>query len=263
MSLPPTLSDAACLILSEPLPQKKVSLTYAYAQAWRDGDISLVGDTLPPDRPARPTKPKLCRPSDMPKRSPGTGLRRTALVHAIAHIELNAIDLAWDIVARFTALDFPTTFYDDWVQIAADEAKHFAMLDHRLHELDAAYGDFLAHDGLWQAAQSTHHDILERLSLVPMILEARGLDTTPASVKRLTQNNDTATANIMSIIGAEEVNHVAAGVKWFEYVCENRDLEPIATFKSLAAKNFKGRLKPPFNYSARDLANMNRAYYEE
>lgn len=261
MNLPSTLTDAACQILGEPKPSEKVRLTYAYGKAWFEGEISDIGKTIPPDRPARPSRPELCSASDMPKRSAGTGKRRTALIHAIAHIELNAIDLAWDAVARYVLEGFPRAFFDDWVQVAIDEAQHFDMLDARLVELNAAYGDIPAHDGLWEAAITTRHDILDRMALVPMTLEARGLDTTPATVERLTKNGDEATAKIMAQIGKEEIDHVAAGVRWFEYICKKRDLEPISTFKSLTVKNFKGSLKPPFNQAARDLADMNRAYY--
>lgn len=197
----------------------------------------------------------------MPKRSRGGGKRRTALIHAIAHIELNAIDLAWDAVARFASSDLPKAYYDDWVQVAVDEAKHFDLLNTRLHQLDAAYGDFPAHNGLWEAAVKTNSDVLERMALVPMILEARGLDTTPASVDRLRLNGDNETASIMDLIGREEIDHVAAGVRWFEYVCKKRSLEPISTFHELREKNLKGTLKPPFNQAARDQAGMNPAYY--
>jgi uncharacterized ferritin-like protein (DUF455 family) len=258
-----TLTQAACQVLAAPEPGEKVRLTYAFAESWRAGEIVDIGDSRPPDRPARPLKPELCSPALMPKRSSGLGKRRTALIHALAHIELNAIDLAWDIVARFTGEDWPRAFYDDWLQVAVDEAKHFEMLDTRLHELCAAYGDMTAHDGLWEAAQKTQSDILQRLSLVPMVLEARGLDTTPATVERLTQNGDSATAEILAIIAHDEISHVAAGVRWFEYVCEKRKLEPFSTFKTELSKNFNGHLKPPFHYAARDLANMSRNYYDE
>jgi len=221
-----------------------------------------VGNSVPEGRPARPAKPPLCRPGDLPKRSTGLGKRRTALIHAIAHIELNAIDLAWDAVARFSGLDLPGAFFDDWVQVAEDEALHFEMLNARLHELDAAYGDMPAHDGLWEAAINTVDDVLARMALAPMVLEARGLDTTLGSVARLKGNGDLATAAIMEKIGADEVSHVAAGVRWFEYVCAKRSLDPVPTFKKFVAERFKGQIKPPFNVAARDQAKMARAYYE-
>lgn len=262
MSFPATLTQAACEVLGTPEPADKVRLTYAYAKAWRDGDISDIGNTVPQGRPARPAKPPLCRPGDLPKRSTGLGKRRTALIHAIAHIELNAIDLAWDAVARFCGLDLPRAFFDDWVQVAEDEALHFEMLNARLHELDAAYGDMPAHDGLWEAAVNTADDVLARMALGPMVLEARGLDTTPGSVARLKGNGDLATAAIMQKIGDDEVSHVAAGVRWFEFECARRNLDPVPTFKTFVAERFKGRIKPPFNEAARDQAKMARAYYE-
>lgn len=262
MTLPATLTDAACQVLSQAEPADKVRLTYAFAQAWRDGDIKVVGDTVPIGRPARPAKPLLCRPADLPKRSTGLGKRRTALIHAIAHIELNAIDLAWDAVARFCGLDLPKAFFDDWVQVADDEALHFEMLNTRLLELDAAYGDMPAHDGLWKAAVITADDVLARMALGPMVLEARGLDTTPGSVSRLKGNGDLATAAIFEKIAADEVSHVAAGVRWFEFECARRGLDFVPTFKKIVAERFKGKIKPPFNIEARDAAKMNRAYYE-
>jgi len=256
-----TLTETALAVLNAAEPSDKVRLTYKYARRWRDGEISEIGGTRPPDRPARPTKPELCSPGDMPKRSTGGGKRRVNLIHAIAHIELNAIDLAWDAVARFANLGLPKRFFDDWVQVAEDEARHFEMLERRLNELDATYGDLPAHDGLWEAAASTADDILARLSLVPMVLEARGVDTTPATVQKLRANGDDATADIMQQIGEEEVDHVAAGVRWFEYICIERGLDPVPTFKTLVEKHFKGQLKPPFNAQARTHAGMRADYY--
>lgn len=262
MNLPPTLTDAAFRVLTEPDPAEKVRLTFAFARAWRDRAIDIVGDTPPPHRPARPARPQLCRPSDMPKRSKSGLKGRQALVHAIAHIELNAIDLGWDVVARFATPDLPRAFYDDWVRVAEDEARHFHMLAERLKALGAAYGDLPAHDGLWEAATDTADDLAARLALVPMVLEARGLDTTPATVERLTRNGDAATAAIMAEIGAEEVSHVAAGTKWFEYLCGQWGVDPVGAFRELVATRFKGQIKPPFNVEARDRAGMSRAYYE-
>ena len=259
--MPNTLTEAACQVLQTPDPADKVRLTYAYAKAWRGGEIEDIGDTFPTNRPARPDKPVLCQPSEMPKRSTGGGKRRINLIHAIAHIELNAIDLAWDAVARFGP-NLPKAFSDDWVQVAEDEAIHFELLEKRLNDLDATYGDLPAHDGLWEAAENTADDILARMALAPMLLEARGLDTTPATVKRLRANGDDATADIMARIGEEEIDHVAAGVRWFEYVCNQRVLDPVSTFKNLVAERFKGQIKPPFNTEARDRANMSVKYYE-
>ena len=262
MTLPATLTEAACHVLATPAPEDKVSLTYAYVHAWANGEITAIGDSAPPDRPSRPDRPHLVGPGEMPKRSTGGGKRRINLIHAIAHIELNAIDLAWDAVARFADQDLPTAFFDDWVRVAEDEARHFELLEKRLNDLDVAYGDLPAHDGLWEAAENTADDILARMALAPMLLEARGLDTTPPTVQKLRANGDDATADIMELIGREEIDHVAAGVRWFEHVCTVRNLDPIDTFKALVATRFKGRIKPPFNTQARTQAGMNTAYYE-
>lgn len=257
-----TLSDAACRVLNTAEPVEKIRLTYAYAHDWRADNITEIGTSSPPERPQRPAKPILCHPSDMPKRSAGGGKRRVNLVHAIAHIELNAIDLAWDAVARFAPLNLPKAFYDDWVQVAEDEAHHFELLQNRLVELGSSYGEIPAHDGLWEAALNTKDDVLARMALAPMLLEARGLDTTPPTVERLRANGDAATADIMELIGEEEISHVAAGVKWFEYVCEQRDLAPMPTFKALVKERYKGQIKPPFNVPARTQAGMRGEYYE-
>ena len=261
-----SLSEAACRVLGAPAPGDKVQLTYDFARAWRAGEITDIGDARPPDRPARPQKPELLAPGAMPKRSAGGGKRRINLIHAIAHIELNAIDLAWDAVARFAPLHeqgiLPKAFFDDWVQVADDEARHFELLEQRLHELGSAYGDLPAHDGLWEAAENTADDILARMALAPMLLEARGLDTTPGTVEKLRANDDHATADIMDLIAREEIDHVAAGVRWFEHVCSGRNLNPINTFKDLVANRFKGSIKGPFNTAARAQAGMHPDYYQ-
>lgn len=259
--LPTTLTAAACQVLGTAEPDQKVQLTYDFAQSWREGALTKIGNTTPPDHPARPAKPVLCHPGDMPKRSTGSGQRRTNLIHAIAHIELNAIDLAWDVVARFAPLGLPKGFYDDWVQVAEDEARHFELLDTRLGELNSGYGELPAHNGLWEAALNTADDILPRMALAPMLLEARGLDTTPPTVKKLRANGDDATADIMELIGREEIDHVAAGVRWFEHVCAERGLDPVPTFKDLVAERFKGQIKGPFDTQARDQAGMHPDYY--
>lgn len=262
MDLPTTLTGAALQVMDAPDPADKVRLTYAFAKAWQDGEISDIGDTPPPARPARPAHPILTRPGDMPKRSKGGAKGRVALVHAIQHIELNAIDLAWDIIARFASPGLPKGFYDDWVKVADDEARHFEMLGVRLNELGARYGDLPAHDGLWEAATKTSDDVLARLALVPMLLEARGLDTTPATVTRLQGNGDDTTASIMAEICEDEISHVAAGVRWFEYVCKQRDLAPVDTYQNLIRERYNGQVREPFNRDARDRAQFNRAYYE-
>ena len=198
----------------------------------------------------------------MPRRRKGGLAGRLAFIHAIAHIELNAVDLSWDIIARFEEPDMPRAFYDDWVGVALDEAEHFDLLNQRMSALGGAYGDMPAHDGLWEAATNTAHDLLARLALVPMVLEARGLDTTPAAVARLQANGDEPTASLLAKIGREEIPHVAAGVRWFEFIAARRGLDPISAFHALVDELFSGNLKPPFNTEARTAAGMAHAYYQ-
>lgn len=184
------------------------------------------------------------------------------MLHAVAHIELNAIDLAWDLIARFADTGLPRAFYDDWVGVAADEGRHFTYLAARLAELDAAYGDLPAHDGLWQAAVDTAGDLTARLAVVPMLLEARGLDVTPAMVDKLQSAGDNQSALILQLILEEEIGHVATGCRWFEWSCRRHGLEPVSHWHILVAANFKGVIKPPFNHTARNQAGMAAEYYE-
>ena len=258
-----TLCDAALAVLSTAAPLEKVRLTRDHAAAWREGRITEVGHAAPPDRPARPDQPDLRLPRDMPKRGKGgSAQNRLALLHALAHIELNAIDLAWDILARFTATPMPRGFYDDWVQVADDEARHFAMIETRLNALGSGYGALPAHDGLWQAAQSTAHDLATRLALVPMVLEARGLDVTPDTVRRLREVGDTQSADILHVIFEEEISHVASGRRWFGHLCAERGVDPVATWQDLVRRHFKGGLKPPFNVEGRQRAGFGPEFYE-
>jgi uncharacterized ferritin-like protein (DUF455 family) len=257
------LAAAAVAVLSTALPDDKVRRTRGMAEAWRSGELVGIGSAAPPSRPARPATPELRAPRDMPRRGKGgTPAGRIALLHALAHIELNAIDLACDIIARFTEDDLPRAFYDDWVTVADDEAKHFGLLGERLAAHDASYGDLPAHDGLWQAAEETAGDILARLAVVPLLLEARGLDVTPAIIANLGRAGDEASAAALETIYREEIGHVASGRKWFEHVCRARGLAPVATYHSLVRKHYRGRLKPPFNTEARNLAGFGSQYYE-
>ncbi len=249
-------------MLRAPEPAAKVRLSHAAAQAWRAGALGGIGDARPPDRPARPERPILERPGEMPKRRAGGGrASRVALVHALAHIELNAIDLAWDLVARFAGEDLPRAFFDDWVAVADQEARHHDLLRRRLAELGAAYGDLPAHDGLWEAAAATAHDLLARLALVPLVLEARGLDVTPGMIDRLERAGDPASAAILQVIYRDEIGHVAAGRRWFEWVCTQRGLAPVETYQALVRRHFKGGLKPPFNDAARQAAGFGADFY--
>jgi len=258
-----SLTEAACAVLKAAIPAEKVALSHRFAAAWRDGTIAEIGDTAPPDRPARPEKPELKDPREMPRRrGAGSLAHRVALLHAVAHIELNAIDLAWDLIARFASTDLPRAFFDDWVAVADQEATHHALVSARLEALGSAYGDLPAHDGLWQAAQATAHDLLARLAIVPLVLEARGLDVTPEMIEKLRRQDDAASVTALETIYREEVEHVAAGQRWFRFECERHGVDPVETYRDLVRRYHRGGLKPPFNRAARDKAGFAAAFYE-
>jgi uncharacterized ferritin-like protein (DUF455 family) len=197
----------------------------------------------------------------MPRRGKGGSERgRIAMLHALAHIEFTAIDLAFDLAGRFGA-GFPPAFVSDWLGVGADEAMHFALLDRRLRALGSCYGAMPAHDGLWEAAEATAHDALARLAVVPMVLEARGLDVTPATVGRFEGAGDARSAAILSRIYRDEIRHVAAGTHWFRIACEAQGFEPVSQWQRLVARHFRGAIKPPFNDSARLEAGLSRDFY--
>lgn len=214
-----------------------------------------------PDRPARPARPELLAFNAMPKRGRGQSLRgRIALLHALAHIEFVAIDLALDMAGRFGGT-MGEAFVGDWLAVAADEAMHFALLARRLAALGSAYGDLPAHDGLWEAAEATRHDVAARLAIVPMVLEARGLDVTPATIERMRFAGDETSARILERIFSDEIRHVRCGTAWFASICQTRASDPAATWQTLVEKHFRGGLKPPFNDSARQAAGLPREFY--
>ena len=250
------------MVLAAADPAEKCRLTRDFAAQWREGRITEIGDSLPPDRPGRPERPQLLAPREMPRRSYGGDKGRIGLIHALAHIELNAIDLGWDIIARFNHEHLPRDFASDWVQVALDEVVHFEMLEKLLNTLGSTYGDLPAHDGLWQAAEKTADDILARLVVVPMTLEARGLDTTPGTVDKLARNGDTMTPPALDIIYRDEIRHVAAGVRWFTFVAERRGLDPKATYQQRMNERYPAGLKAPFNHEARAEAGFPRDWYE-
>jgi uncharacterized ferritin-like protein (DUF455 family) len=183
-------------------------------------------------------------------------------LHALAHIELNAIDLACDIMLRFAGNDLPKAFFDDWTRVADEEAKHYLLLDQRLAALGGNYGDLPAHDGLWQSAAATAHDLLARLAVVPLVLEARGLDVTPQMIARLDAVCDGESAAALRVIYEEEKGHVAIGKRWFDWLCERRSEEPRSTWRDLVQRHFKGQVKPPFNTEARTAAGLPTSFYE-
>ena len=257
-----SLSDGAVAILATADPMAKASASRRLAEIWDAGGLE-VGDSVPPPRPARPERPQLRSPKDMPKRRAfGSLAGRIALLHALAHIELNATDLAWDIIARFSGESRPRSFFDDWVGVAAQEAVHFELLAQRLADFGARYGDLPAHDGLWESAAATADDLLARLAVVPLVLEARGLDVTPEMVATLERVGDPESAAVLRRIYRDEIDHVAAGVSWFDELCRARGLVPDETFRELVRRYFKGELKPPFNREARAAAGFPARYYE-
>jgi len=219
--------------------------------AWRmnpDSPVPPVGG------PGRPEFPVLTNPARMPRRRLGSLAGRIALVHAVAHIEFNAINLALDAACRFR--DMPEQYYRDWISVAADEARHFRLLSSRLTELGASYGDHPAHNGLWEMAERTADSCLVRMALVPRVLEARGLDVTPGMVERLRRTGDSKSAATLEIILDEEVRHVAIGSHWFNYCCALEGVEPVPTFLRLLEKHYSGKVRGPFNTGARLAAGF-------
>jgi uncharacterized ferritin-like protein (DUF455 family) len=256
-----TLAEACRAVLLAAEPMDKVRTARAAARAWRRGALAHSFEVAMPERPSRPAQPLLLPASRMPKRGRGGSERgRIAMLHALAHIEFAAIDLAFDMAGRFGAR-FPRAFVDDWIGVGADEAIHFALLDRRLRTLGASYGALPAHDGLWEAAEATAHDPLARLAVVPMVLEARGLDVTPATVARFRAAGDERSAAILERIFRDEIRHVRAGTKWFQEECTKRRIAPVPAWHSLVKRHFGGVIKPPFNDSARDEAGLSREFY--
>lgn len=249
----------AALLVAD--PHDKARATQALARAWPDDAIDTATRLdEPPGVPGRPERPRLVPPRDVPHRAIGTPEGRSRLMHAVAHIEFNAINLALDACWRFAGM--PTDFYRDWLHVATEEAKHFVMVDAHLQRLGARYGDFDAHDGLWQMAQATRHDVLERMALVPCLLEARGLDVTPAMQRRLAQAGDDEAVAVLEVILRDEVGHVAVGNHWFRLLCAQRDLEPLAAMRHLMKHHRAPRLKAPLNAQARLKAGFTAAELE-
>lgn len=258
-----SVSEACRAVLLASDPSLKVRAARKAARDWRLGRLAWRFDSAMPHRPARGDRPALLPPSRMPKRGRVGSLRsRIAMLHALAHIEYVAIDLAFDLIGRFGA-DFPRAFVDEWMLVGAEEAMHFALLERRLRSLGAAYGELPAHDGLWEAAEATAHDALARLALVPMVLEARGLDVTPTTVARFEAVGDATSARLLRRIYDDEIRHVAAGVRWFESHCAVQRFEPAPHWRRLVERHFRGVIKPPFNDSAREAAGLTQDFYGE
>ena len=256
-----TISGAICEVLGISDARQKATAMCHLVAAWKDTTLGL-GNQPPPDRPSRPDRPLLRPPRKVPRRrvtqsAPG----RITLLHAIAHIGLNAVDLALDMASRVFKTQTPVDFYHDWLGVANDEARHFLMLSDWLADLGAAYGDLPAHDVLWQAADASKHDLLARLAIAPLVLEARGLGVTPTMIDQLKSVGDEKTANALGIIMTDEITHVSVGKRWFDYMWGMDHLDPVSTWHSLVKRYFHGDLKPPFNIAARNAARFSAASY--
>jgi len=263
--LPKPLAQMADDVLRTADGRAKTALSRDYAAIWQAaraaGETPEIGTATPPDQPSRPDTPALLNPRDVPRRKPGTAAGRTAMLHAVAHIELNAVDLHWDIIARFTDTPMPIGFYDDWVKSADEESKHFNLMCDCLERHGSHYGALDAHAGMWRAAQDTATDFMGRLAVVPMVLEARGLDVTPGMIALFKQAKDQQAVDALELIYAEEVHHVAYGSKWFHYLCGARGLDPTPVFHDLVRTYFHGALKPPFNEEKRAEAGIPPDFY--
>lgn len=242
----------------------KADHAYALAKAWFAGKVGVgtVRASDLPTVPGRPPEPELIAPSRMPRRSKGGVKGRVALLHALAHIELNAVDLTWDMIARSADHRLPRSYFDNWVQVGLEEAKHFKMLANRLDALGSRYGALPAHAGLWEAAQSTGRDLTARLAIIPLVLEARGLDVTPSTIRSLEGGGDETSAAILRTIYHDEKKHVAFGAKWFRYLCDRDRRSPEPTFQALVRRHFRGAIKPPTNDRARAEAGLTPGFYK-
>ncbi len=249
----------AALLTADPIA--KVMAARCVARDWRLGRLAFAFDAAMPDRPARPALPELLPPNRMPKRGRGGSERgRIALWHALAHIEFVAIDLALDMAGRFGG-EMNEGFVTDFLSVAADEAMHFALLERRLRALGSHYGALPAHDGLWDAALETRHDVTARLAIVPMVLEARGLDVTPMTLERLRSAGDQTGVRLLERILDDEIRHVRVGTNHFNSACLRRGESPGELWKTLVKRHFRGAVKPPFNDSARQAAGLSRDLY--
>ncbi|EAU42563.1 hypothetical protein FP2506_06976 [Fulvimarina pelagi HTCC2506] len=262
-SHPGTLRRAAVEALAATDLDAKTRLTNVACRLWFARRIGLHAPDDPrlPARPGRPDKPELVHPRLVKRRWVNSEPGRISLIHALAHIELNAIDLALDIVARFADQPVPRSFFDGWMTVALEEAKHFGLLSKRLESLGSHYGAMPAHDGLWQAVEATAHDLSARLAIVPLILEARGLDVTPSMIAKLSEVGDEETAAILEIIYRDEKKHVAIGAKWFRFLCARHRIDPAKRFQELVRDCFRGEVKAPFNDRARAEAGLTPTFY--
>lgn len=264
----PNLFSLADQALTSPEVATKLAIAHEAWRCHRQGTLVLDSEAVPvqPIEAARfPAKPVLVDPRDLPKRKLNSREGRVALLHAVAHIEFSAIQLAFDHLYRFR--DMPQQYYWDWLGVAEEEAQHFELLRGRLNELDAEYGDLPAHAGLWGIAKDTAYDVLARMALVPRFMEARGLDVTPGIIAKLETIGDAASVKVLERILEEEVGHVALGSRWFHWLCAERGLAPEDSYFALVERHLKGQARGPFNvelrrqagFSASELIRLDKA----
>ncbi|XP_033725016.1 uncharacterized protein HI_0077-like [Pecten maximus] len=276
-----SLTYWAVKVLQTSNPEDKAKLTLKIGELWRSGEITVIGNHSPPDQPSRDPQLNIVAPGKERKRGKGaTQSSRISNLHSLANIEQWAIDLSWDIVARFRCLassnhtetdhtpdgqgqQLPKEFFDDFVKVACDEAKHFLLLSDRLKELDSHFGALTVHNGLWESATETMDCVLARLAIVHMVHEARGLDVQPKTLAKFASQKDVKSVDVLKVIYSDEITHVAAGLRWFTYVCQHHSppLECIPTFHDMVKKHFRGYLKPPFNTEGRGTAGMGPEWY--
>jgi uncharacterized ferritin-like protein (DUF455 family) len=260
MACPQALRAQAlqCLLLTD--PAAKAAAVAALSDACRAGQVAIDAQAVlgePAAIPGRPARPELVSPRLLGRRSMATVEGRALLIHALAHIEFNAVNLALDAVWRFPGM--PDAYYSDWLRVAEEEARHFTMLASHLATLGYAYGDFPGHDSLWEMVGKTSGDILARMALVPRTMEARGLDAIPPLRAKLAQAGDLAAARILDVLLRDEVGHVEIGNRWYFYLCDERGLEPCATYDELTVRYKAPVLKGPFNVEARRRAGFTEA----
>ena len=257
-----SVHDAAEACLMESDVERKIILTNALTEQFLQGGHDLESNLVVRSiaEPGHPVKPILVSPRELSKRSMHDAAGRAALVHSIAHIEFNAINLALDVVYRFRGQT--RAFYADWLGVACEEAKHFRLLAAHLNKLGYAYGDFSGHNGLWEMAVATDYDVLVRMALVPRVMEAKGLDVTPGIMAKFEQAGDKSMVEILTTIQRDEVGHVEIGTRWYRYFCEQRGCEPLETFKQLIEKHMKGGLNGPYDTLRRKQAGFTDAELE-
>ncbi len=257
----PGIAAAARAIVLAAAPSEKIERSFETAKAWGAGDLILEPRAIAmPDTPGRPATPELRLPTEMPRRSSGAA-GRIAMLHAVAHIEFNAINLAWDLIGRFGPEANDRDLIDDWVRVGAEEARHFQMIQTRLQALGSDYGALPAHDGLWEAASATADNLLARLAVVPLVLEARGLDMGPQMATKLQSAGDEESAALLRRIHEDEIGHVAAGMRAFQRLCAKSGQAPETTYRQIVQLHFKQGLKPPFNEAARSAAGLLPHFY--